>query len=146
MCLHKRYSADIVLIGITPNPPIVDTGNPFVFAPHNAAVAIHSAIPGAVLADDTGNVWKFPCNTSEIYMPTLILSGTSLSIAPEDFNMGSTLGDGMCESAIRSSPTLGWVLGSPWLMSYYTVFDWGAPTKGNEVGKGTSVKFALAVH
>ncbi|KAF6219099.1 hypothetical protein HO133_004924 [Letharia lupina] len=133
-------------VGTIPNPPLVDTGTPYINALHNAAVAIHSAIPGAVPADDTGNVWKYPCNTSEIYMPTLILSGTSLSIAPEDFNMGSAAGDGMCESAIRSPLAYGWVLGSPWLMSFYTVFHWGLSAKEWEVGNGTSVNFAPAVH
>ena len=64
--------------------------------------------------------------------------------------MGSAASDRMCQSAIRGStaataPT-GWVLGSPWLRSFYTVFDWGAPTTGNQVGKGASVKFASAVH
>ena len=53
--------------------------------------------------------------------------------------MTSFVGDGL-------SKGLGWVLGVPFLTSWYTVFQWGEATTGNEVGKGTAVSFAKAVH
>lgn len=50
----------------------------------------------------------------------------------------------MCNSAMRGWST-SWNLGTPFLQSYYTIFQSGEQTTGSEVGEGTAVGFAQAV-
>lgn len=90
-------------------------------------------------------------------MPAVSIGGLAHPIDAEDFKyrnvtdketlkaIGDVGGRPMCVSAIRGFGN-SWVIGTPFLQSYYTVFHWGEIYTGNEVGKGAAVRFARAVH
>lgn len=92
-------------------------------------------------------------------MPSIVIAGQSLTIDPLDFNDGpvdtskligieKTLQEQpMCQSVIYGSKLDGrFILGAPFMTSWYTVFEWGKEPTGKEIGVGTGVSFAKAVH
>ena len=138
---------------------IVDTGNAGVTCNVTCAKAINSKIPGAVLlpgATDQKCRHAYPCNTTANFIPAIKIAGQSLAIASVDYNAGlvneKTLsemsgvqpGVEYCQSLIEGSGS-GWAIGLPFMHNWYTIFHWGAETKGAEVGAGTAIMFAKAI-
>lgn len=128
---------------------MIDTGTGWIAAGSNA-VAIHGAIPGATAVPGSQEThFIYPCNTTAEYMPALIFAGKALAIDPLDFNGGPVMPttDGyMCRSVIHGGTGTGWVVGTPFLRSWYSVFQWGQEPVGHEIGAGAGVNFLKAVH
>ena len=89
-------------------------------------------------------------------MPAIIIAGAPLGLSPDALNWTSLDekmrhawgGDPMCISSLFGGriSSVGWLLGALWMKTWYTVFWWDAATMGSEVGEGTAVSFAKAVH
>ena len=78
-------------------------------------------------------------------MPTFIIAGKPLTIDVEDFNYGPIDPDNITCLAMLDGKGDSWTLGAPFMTSFYTIFSWGEPTTGDEVGVGTSVSFATGI-
>jgi len=121
--------------------------------PERIASQLHANIPGAysIGQQPAGTIWlsmwSYPCNTSDERMPSFRIANHSLAISKEDFGQyPEDPKDGDCISKITGNDDIPLILGTPFLRTWYTVFHWGEPTEGSEVGNGTSVQFAKAVH
>ncbi|CAK7211109.1 hypothetical protein SCUCBS95973_001019 [Sporothrix curviconia] len=122
----------------TPSYAILDTGTAFIQAPDNQTAAnIYASISSEIVPIDTVGSWGASCDTME----KLAALGDDLSITFRfgsinatlpaiNFNQGAYPGlDNICQAAILSpaapfnfgAPT--WLMGSPLLKQYVTVYD-----------------------
>ena len=137
---------------------MIDTGTTFISVPKSDAESLHRQIPGAVKlrGQDNFDSYAYPCNTTAQNMPALVIGKQSLAIDPLDFNVGPVdasqeagIGNGqaMCRSFFFGG-RMGnrFLVGTPFLRTWYTVFQWGEEPVGKEIGKGAGVSFAKAVH
>lgn len=140
---------------------MVDAGTLYIAVDKSTAAAIHSEIPGATLipGHSSFDIYAYPCNTAAQNIPALIIAGQPLATGPLDFNAGLVntpqevgierilQNQRMCQSNIYGG-RFGdmFVVGSPYVITWYTVFEWGQEPTGMEIGEGAEVSFALAVH
>ncbi|KAL9107259.1 MAG: hypothetical protein Q9227_007800 [Pyrenula ochraceoflavens] len=98
--------------------------------------------------------FALPCNISQSSVPRLIFNGRGLDIAVEELVQTGAeakpnlpLPPEMCGSRLQGfKDTPNWGLGQYWMRSFYTILNWGDETRGQEVGKGTTVSYARAKH
>lgn len=123
---------------------ILDTGTAFMQTPdYETAKNIYAQISPNITQIDAAGAWGAPCDELAAIAPdlTFTLGGTSaanavnVTIPKESFNLGEYPGlDGICQ-AIFNNPSDGiggswffgdtayWLVGSPLLKQYYTVWD-----------------------
>ncbi|CAK7202681.1 hypothetical protein SEUCBS139899_005407 [Sporothrix eucalyptigena] len=118
---------------------ILDTGTAFIQAPDNDTVAnIYSAISDQIVPIDTVGSWGASCEHLEqlaalgkdLSITFNFADGVNATLPAENFNQGAYPGlDGICQAAILTpvapfsfgAPT--WLMGSPLLKQYVTVYD-----------------------
>lgn len=121
---------------------ILDTGTAFMMTPDYAtAKAIYAQISPNITQIDPAGAWGAPCEELESVAPELTFTlGTAakavnVTIPREYFNLGEYPGlEGVCQ-ALFNNPSAGigaswfdgenaeWLVGSPLLKQYYTVWD-----------------------
>lgn len=118
---------------------LIDSGTAFIQTPdYQTAKDIYAAISPDISQIDELGAWGASCDIIESLQPELIFTlGTgsqalNLTVPSEAFNLGEYSGQpGICQAVvlnpvqpISKDATL-WVLGSPLLKAYYTVWDGG---------------------
>ncbi|KAJ4163060.1 hypothetical protein NW754_014483 [Fusarium falciforme] len=116
---------------------LLDTGTAFIMAPdHQTAKDMYAAISPEIKLLDKLGVWGAPCNVMEKLKPELTFTVGSgdklvnLTMPADAFNLGEHPDHpGKCQGVILHSPepisklATVWVIGSPVLKGYYTVWD-----------------------
>ncbi|KAK6082319.1 hypothetical protein SCUP515_02611 [Seiridium cupressi] len=118
---------------------LVDTGTAYIQTPdYQTALDIYAAISPEIAQIDKAGAWGAPCATMERLQPELTFTlGTgspalNLTVPKDSVNLGEYPSQpGICQGVILNPvqpvtevATL-WVLGSPLLKAYYTVWDGG---------------------
>jgi hypothetical protein len=122
--------------GSSTNQAILDTALPFLQAPsYIAARAIYAAISPNITLIDKAGAWGAPCDELDSLAPELTFTlgppanALNVTVPKESFNIGEYPGQpGICQAVINSpnaADSFGytWLLGSPLLKQYYTVWD-----------------------
>ena len=142
---------------------IFNTGQFRISGSKDTVELLFKNLPGAVLMPGESNYYStgvdtyaYPCNTPPDKLPGFIIGKQALVLATRDMN--NTAVDGktatmlkatepLCISNIFGSEAVDrwWSFGSPFMRSWYTVFQWGGPATGEEIGEGTALSFAKAV-
>ncbi|KAJ4217478.1 hypothetical protein NW759_008784 [Fusarium solani] len=116
---------------------LLDTGTAFIMAPdHQTAKDMYAAISPEIKLLDKLGVWGAPCDVMEKLKPELTFTVGSgdklvnLTMPADAFNLGEHPDHpGKCQGVILHSPepiselATVWVIGSPVLKGYYTVWD-----------------------
>ncbi|KAK8116979.1 uncharacterized protein PG998_005260 [Apiospora kogelbergensis] len=138
---------------------ILDTGTAFIQAPDDeTAKAFYAEISPLIMPiDGSHGAWGAPCNQISDFEPKITFTlGTgsqamNLSLPESSFNLGEYPGSpGICQTIINSpgipsfddNDTPVWIIGSPLLKAYYTVWDginlkigWGSMAFDSSVGR-----------
>jgi len=116
----------------------IDTASNQIHVPMNVARVFYAAIPASRPATEYGDgFWAFPCNAN--LNLSLSFTGQPFGLALRDFNLGKTSSDsGECVGVVlglrgRDLPDNFAVIGTAFLRSWYTVFDYSS---GGRVGFG----------
>jgi len=106
---------------------IADTGTSVIVGPTSEVKKINKAI-GA--NDET---LAMDCSTTGLPTVTITINSNEFTLEASDYIM---VEDGECYSAFDGADegSIDWILGSPFIRAYYTVFDFG----NNQVGFATS--------
>ncbi|KZT57766.1 acid protease [Calocera cornea HHB12733] len=117
----------------------IDTASNQIHVPMSVAKRFYATIPGSKPALSYGEgFWTFPCNSSPDIQ--FIFMGPTFSLDPRDFNLGKTSSSSAdCVGAVlgmkgRDLPDNFAVIGSAFLRSWYTVFDYSS---GSRIGFGS---------
>ncbi|KAI0125320.1 pregnancy-associated glycoprotein 2 precursor [Xylariales sp. AK1849] len=115
---------------------ILDTGTAFLQTPdYKTAKELYAAISPKITQIDKAGAWGMPCSEIDAIAPELTFTlgppggALNLTVPREAFNLGEYPGQpGICQ-AVFNNPlefvSIGnvWLLGSPLLKQYYTVWD-----------------------
>lgn len=122
---------------------ILDTGTAFMMTPdYQTAANVYAQISANITQIDAGGAWGAPCDELEAVAPELTFTlgntartAVNVTIPRASFNLGAYPGlDGICQ-ALFNNPSDGigsswffgstayWLVGSPLLKQYYTVWD-----------------------
>lgn len=117
---------------------VLDTGTAFIQAPDNETAArIYAGMPQITVIDPAG-AWGAPCSVLDEIAPSVTFAlGTgsqalNLTLPKASFNLGEYPGKpGICQAVFNSpaipsfsdDPTPVWIIGSPLLKAFYTVWD-----------------------
>ncbi|KAH8674021.1 aspartic peptidase domain-containing protein [Xylariales sp. PMI_506] len=125
---------------------ILDTGTAFLQTPDYAtAKKLYAAISPNITQIDKAGAWGLPCDQIEAIAPEFTFtlgpagSALNLTVPREAFNLGEYPGQpGICQTLFNNPlefVSIGsvWLLGSPLLKQYYTVWD----AINGEIGWGT---------
>ncbi|KAG6360358.1 hypothetical protein INS49_011416 [Diaporthe citri] len=85
----------------------IDTGTPMIIAPPAAAREIMSQIPGSLplsmqIHGSAFDMFLFPCDTADSYIPSITFAGANFQISPVDFNIGKVAPEEVDEIAMGS--------------------------------------------
>ncbi|KAH8890670.1 acid protease [Thozetella sp. PMI_491] len=129
---------------VTDNLAILDTGTASILGPDSATVAdLYSQISSEIQPIDDYGTWGAPCQTLDRVAVdvTFTLSSQAgqafnVTVPKESFNLGESTGEpGICQAvfihSVRPSGIFGllyqgkssWIIGSPMLKQYYTVWN-----------------------
>ncbi|KAI4592707.1 hypothetical protein KJ359_010466 [Pestalotiopsis sp. 9143b] len=125
---------------------ILDTGTAFMQTPNYAtAKKLYAAISPNITQIDAAGAWGLPCDEIDAVAPELTFTfgpvggALNLTIPKEAFNLGEYPGQpGICQTLFNNplgTVSIGgiWLIGSPLLKQYYTVWD----GVNEEIGWGT---------
>lgn len=119
---------------------LLDTGTAFMQAPdYNTAKSLYAKISPFITQIDPAGAWGGPCSLIDTIAPDLTFTlgsgseAVNVTIPKKQFNLGEYPGKpGICQ-AVFNNPTQGnemaldgvgvWIVGSPLLKEYYTVWD-----------------------
>ncbi|KAK7994848.1 hypothetical protein PG990_013621 [Apiospora arundinis] len=114
---------------------ILDTGTAFIQTPDNAtAAAIYADISPWIQPIGSLGAWGADCDLIDNFAPNITLTlgtgaqATNLTLPSSSFNLGSTPACRICARP-PSVPSFGdsdepiWIIGSPLIKAYYTVWD-----------------------
>ncbi len=124
----KIDSVQIILNGKTSliyfknDQAIMDTGSTLIYAPKNAAKALHKRIPGA-RKKWFKSYYTFPCHVLANLTLNFVIGGMAMNILSENLSLGSDDGGKTCISAIYGSDGNEWILGSAFLRNMYSLWD-----------------------
>jgi hypothetical protein len=121
---------------------ILDSGTSFIQSPDHATTkALYAQISPKITLIDPAGAWGAPCTLMETLKPNISFTvgdpnnGTvvNMTIPGSAFNLGEYPGQvGICQAlfvepvlAFGSNSVPTWILGSPMIKSYYTVWDAG---------------------
>ncbi|PCH36162.1 acid protease [Wolfiporia cocos MD-104 SS10] len=115
----------------------IDTGTTLIYLPDAVAESFYALIPGSRAAMQYGaGFYTFPCSSS--LAVSLLFSGKSYSVSPQDFNLGRTFEDSPdCVGGILA---LGKGFPQDLAIIGYSIYDYA----GNRVGFSPSVNQNLA--
>ncbi|KAM0749863.1 acid protease [Meredithblackwellia eburnea MCA 4105] len=124
-------------LSLSTDAAIVDSGTNSIVVPTSVAQKIYSAIPGSSYSTSLER-YIYPCKTTVTL--SFNLNGTSYAIDPTNFNSGK-VDNTNCAGAVTDSGSGSgsgsddddkqpWILGTTFLMSYYTVFRFEPPAVG----------------
>ena len=113
-------------------------------------------VAGTPIEDISTLDFAVPCNVTQAEIPSLMINGRSFAVRPEDLAMddhdpffGQTnptltlIGMGLCRSSLQGRSGIGaWLLGQPWMRSFYTIFNYGDNTPN---GNGASITFGQSI-
>ncbi|KAI0132928.1 pregnancy-associated glycoprotein 2 precursor [Xylariales sp. AK1849] len=108
---------------------ILDTGTAFMQTPSYAvAKQLYAQISSQITQIDEAGAWGASCDVLDQVAPdlTFVLAGQKLVIPKKSFNLGEYPGQpGICQALFNNplSNFGGWLVGSPLLKQYYTVWD-----------------------
>ena len=142
---------------------IFNTGQFRISGSKDTVELLFKNLPGAVLTAEesnyysTGvNTYAYPRNTPPDKLPGFIIGKQALVLATRDMNYTTMDGETttrfkatepLCISNNFGGEAVGGrqSFGTPFMRSWYTVFQWGAPATWEEIGEGTALSFAKAV-
>ncbi|KAK3178446.1 hypothetical protein OEA41_000581 [Lepraria neglecta] len=142
---------------------IFNTGQFRISGPKDTVELLFKNLPGAVLMAEesnyhsTGmNTYAYPRNTPPDKLPGFITGKQALMLATRDMNYNAVDRETatmfkatvlLCISNNFGGEAVGgrWSFSTPFMRSWYTVFQWGGPATGEEVEEGTALSFAKAV-
>lgn len=132
----SSISLDGKVFSITPTSAILDLGSPFIQTPDFAtAQKLYAAISPLITQIDPAGAWGAPCNVLFTVWTDMTFrlgpEGTAQDLTiPRGFlNLNEYPGmPGICQALfthppVHSSGNNSWVIGSPLLKQYYTVWD-----------------------
>ncbi|KAL8278599.1 hypothetical protein RQP46_008891 [Phenoliferia psychrophenolica] len=128
----SQYTGDIQYFILPATGPsenaILDSGTNSISLPTEVARAFYANIEGSVYSEEL-QIWGYPCDT-EIKV-ALTINGTSFAVDPSDFNFeGQSLGP-LCAGGVQDAGNITeWVVGTPFMQSYYSVFRFDPPSIG----------------
>lgn len=110
---------------------LLDVGTPGIYGPYEDVSNIYSFLPGSRLVDARGQ-WAVPCDT--LVTMSFSFGGQNFTLQPTDYMIGPASGNpNLCLTWPRATqPTpdgVDWQLGSAFLRSVYTIYDYGIDTK-----------------
>ncbi|KAK4699791.1 hypothetical protein P7C70_g6467, partial [Phenoliferia sp. Uapishka_3] len=139
------FAVDGRAVRLLRGPPLetmIDTGSEYIILPRSTAKQVWANFPGATflttetVGGHTGDVYQYPCASTNIISITFQGSMRSFTIDPRDLSFGPVLpGSEMCAGALvggdfpAGSP--GANVGAPFLKSWYSIYQQngnGSPT------------------
>lgn len=118
---------------------VLDTGTAFIQMPDNETAArMYAQMSPAITQIDPAGAWGAPCDTLNAMAPHITFTlgsgseAANVTMPKSSFNLGEYPGQpGICQAVFNSpgvpsfgdNPTPIWILGSPLLKAYYTVWD-----------------------
>ncbi|SCV74733.1 BQ2448_7762 [Microbotryum intermedium] len=119
----------------TPNA-VIDSGTNSLAIPTLAAEKIYAAIADSKLIAGTGGLYEYPCKTNVSL--TLTFNGVQYTTAPKFFNGGVSPGrkETHCIGAVSAlggtsaEAMTTYVIGTPFIMNFYSVFRFDPPSVG----------------
>ncbi|KAF9225113.1 acid protease [Gyrodon lividus] len=108
-----------VLTGVV---AVIDTGTTIIHAPPSDVATFYAAI-GGIPVHNEHRYYSFPCDA--VPSVSFTIGGTSFPIPPEIFNQGilSESHPSQCVGVIAAANIPNWTIGSSFLSSVYTAFD-----------------------